>query len=254
MEALQYQLEGLRILSIDTSADDQAEAHYRGEVYANYEDYVETLSSTTDSINYTAKEVSTCLEYTNYNLELYSHFLKHMDTKTDQQAPSACLQDILHITNHFDEAMELFFCKQIWTEMSILTSDQWSVEDAIDLLDCTLSSSCEDRILDREECLRLLQELSTRRVEIVEALKGIVDALEGIEVVISEVQDRAERLYGDVVRSLQRSKVKDEERCEGVCLSLQKIGDLTRNTTVYWDMEAREGEEDEDEDDFKMEG
>lgn len=250
MEALQHQLGALRILKTASSADEQSEAHYRRLVYADYEECVKALSSTTDSIDCTAKEISTYLRCIDYGLELYSRFLEQIDSKTNQQTPSDCLRDIRRMTDRFEDVMELFFRKHIWTEMLRLTGDQWSMDDAIDLLNGTLDSSSGDGILDQGECYRLLRELRTRKAEIVNALKGI-------EAVVSEVQDRTEKLCGNAARFLERSKVKDEKRCEGVCLQLESIGEWVGNITFYWEREQGDGEEEEeeeDEDDFRMEG
>ena len=218
-------METLRILKTASSADEQAEAHYRHRVYANYEECVEALSSTTDSIDNTAKEVSTYLRRIKYSLkmylEMYSVFLEHMDSQTDQQTPSNRLGEMQRVTGLFMDELELLFRKQIWTEM--------------------LELYCDDGILDPDECLRLLRELRNRKAKMAHALKRI-------EAVVSKVQDRTEELCGDAAEFLGCSKVKDKEGCEDFGMRLDRIREGIKNITFHW--KRKEDEED----DFRMEG
>ncbi|ERF74582.1 hypothetical protein EPUS_00712 [Endocarpon pusillum Z07020] len=242
MEALQHQLGALRILKTASSADEQSEAHYRRLVYADYEECVEALSSTTDSIDHTVNEVLTYLQRIDCSLVAYFEFLADMDSQTEQLTPSECLGQMQHVTNLFADDLDLFFRKQIWTEVLKLYRELWSVEDATELLRDVLCSSWEDGILDLDQCVRLLRELRNRKAEMARALKGI-------EAAVSEVQDRTERFCKDAARFLGRSKVNEEEGCEALGMWLESIGKEIGNITFYW-----ERTEEEDEDNFRMEG
>lgn len=247
MEALQYQLGALRILKTASSADEQSEAHYRRLVYADYEKGVEALSSTTDSIDHTVKEVLKHLRCIDCSLAVYCKFLADMDSPTERQTPSDCLEGMQHITTFFADELDLSFRKQIWTKMLELYRGMWSVEDAIDQLEHTLDSCWDDGILDRNECVRLLGELRIRKAEMAHALKGL-------EAAVSQMQDKTEWLCGFAARFLRRSKVRDEEGCEAMGMRLERIGEEIGNITFYWERTEEGDVAGQDEDNFRMEG